>query len=684
MSLNIALLNAISGLETTQRAIDVTAQNVSNVNTEGYSRKVVQQQALTIAGQGAGVDISAISRTVDESLLKDLRSSGGNVGASQATDDYFKQLQNLFGSPQTNTSLSGELATLAANYQALAVTPEDVSSRIQVTEAAQTLTRQLQDNSAKLQTMRAQADQDIGAAVNDINTQLDSIQTLNVQIAEGKATGNDTSDLEDQRDRALNTLSGYMDITYFKRSTGEVVVMTGSGRALVDRTANHLTHAPVSASDPLLTWSEGGIDGIHLGGADITSEIRSGKIASLITLRDTTLPNLHSQFEDLATTLHDEVNQLHNEGTGFPGATSLTSSHTFAASDTPVWSGLFRVAAVDSSGKVVETQDFDLSTYGTVGALVTAINGMANVNASIGADGKITVSATAGNHLAMNELTSAATVGGRTVGASDFLGLNDFFTTANNYDTYTTAQQSSKTTPLGIAGTLTFSGGAFGSTTVNYAVGNTVQDVAAAINGNATLAAAGIAATVVTDGSGFRLRVASPAGGNFFMTDSGSLLGSLKLQARGADMSGNIAVRSDIVVDPTLVSRATLASGALAVGAQGISSGDNSTVQAIANKFNEALNYQAVGGLAAGPRSFTDFASAVLGMNSTQASNASTALQSDQFVQQDIKSKAQSVSGVNLDEEMSNLVILQNAYAAAARVITTTSQLFDTLENIGK
>ena len=58
MSLNIALFNAISGLQSSQRAIDVTAQNVANVNTVGYSRKVVHQQARTLAGQGAGVEIS--------------------------------------------------------------------------------------------------------------------------------------------------------------------------------------------------------------------------------------------------------------------------------------------------------------------------------------------------------------------------------------------------------------------------------------------------------------------------------------------------------------------------------------------------------------------------------------------------------------------------------------------------
>jgi flagellar hook-associated protein 1 FlgK len=682
MSLNIALFNAISGLQSTQRAIDVTAQNVANVNTAGYSRQVVHQQARALAGQGAGVEISEVVRVVNEALLKELQITGGARSAAEITANYFDQLQNLFGSPESQSSLTAGLTELAAKFQALSVTPEDVSARIEVVAAARILAQKLRDTSIKIESLRTQADQEIGDIVTDLNTQLENIHELNLRISEAKATGLETADLEDQRDRALAKVGEYIDITYFKRSNGEIVVMTTSGRTLVDRSAEQLTHSAIAASDPLLTWAEGGIDGIMLGGVDITGELRSGKLSSLVAMRDTTLPSLHAQIEELATALHDEVNAVHNQGTGYPGAASLTTTRAFAAADTPVWTGLFRVAAVDQSGVVVETQDFDLSTFATVGALVTAINGMASVNASIGADGRITVSATAGNYVATNEMTSAATVGSRTIGASNFLGLNDFFASSNDYDTYTSAQASSKTTPLGIAGTLTFRG-AFGTTTVNYLVGNTLDDVANAITANAALAAQGISASVVTDGDGYRLRIADAAG-NYFITDSGTLLSDLKVQARGANVAGNINVRSDILSDPTLVSRATLASGALAVGGQGISAGDNSAVQAIANKFNEALSYSAVGGLAAGPRTFADYSAAVLGMNATQASNAQDALQSSQFLYSDIKAKAESVSGVNIDEEMSNLVILQNAYAAAARVITTTSELFDVLVNIGR
>ncbi|MBK18590.1 MAG: hypothetical protein CMM52_07120 [Rhodospirillaceae bacterium] len=104
MSLNIALLNAISGLQVNSRALDVTAQNVSNVNTEGYSRKTIHQQAVIVAGQGAGVEIAAITRTVNEFMIKELRTSQTELGDAQIRSDFYARMQDLFGSLGSDTS----------------------------------------------------------------------------------------------------------------------------------------------------------------------------------------------------------------------------------------------------------------------------------------------------------------------------------------------------------------------------------------------------------------------------------------------------------------------------------------------------------------------------------------------------------------------------------------------------
>src|SRR5262249_51140063 len=140
-----------------------------------------------------------------------------------------------------------------------------------------------------------------------------------------KATGDSTADLEDQRDLALNKLSDQIGIRYFTRDTGEVVVMSPTDRTLLDGVPPTLTHSAASSMSASVTYP-GTLDGIDIGGTDITSTLTKGQIGALIALRDSTLPGLTEEISQLAGTLRDEINRVHNEGTGLPAATTLTSS----------------------------------------------------------------------------------------------------------------------------------------------------------------------------------------------------------------------------------------------------------------------------------------------------------------------------------------------------------------------
>ena len=86
MSLNIAMQNSLSALQSYAQSLDVTAQNISNVNTEGYTRKIAQMQAVTISGKGAGVEIAKISRNVNDLMTRDLRETLSQLGQSAARD----------------------------------------------------------------------------------------------------------------------------------------------------------------------------------------------------------------------------------------------------------------------------------------------------------------------------------------------------------------------------------------------------------------------------------------------------------------------------------------------------------------------------------------------------------------------------------------------------------------------
>ena len=678
MSLNIALFNAITALQTYSQALNVTAQNISNVNTEGYSRKIVHLRAVNLAGQGAGVEISAITRKVNDLMLRDMRGTISVLGDARVRDEFYSRLQDLFGSLRSNTSTGATIAELAASFQALADTPESVAQRSEVIDKVKNLVAQLKDMGDRIENFRLEVDRNIDEAVDDINAEVKLVQELNLKIAESLLVNISVSELQDQRDISLNKIADQMGITQFARANGELVIFTEAGRALVDRTARTLTHDATTSFNPQTTWAGSGVQDITLGGDDITSEFKTGRIAGLIALRDIILPDLHSQFQELATALHDELNVLHNQGTGFPGVTTTTGTRTVASGDTPVWTGNFRVTALDTAGKVVETTDFDLAGYGTIGALVTAIDGMTDITASI-TGGKVVIAATGSSRVAFNELTSAVTVADRTLGASNFLGLNDLFSSSNEYDDYASSQRTSKTTALGLTGTLTFKG-VFGTTTVAYTSGNTLDDIKTAINGNGTLTGAGISASVVTDGSGFRLRITDAGGDNFFITDSSNLISTLNIKVRDTGITGTIAVNSAIIADPSRLSRGTLsASGSLTVGNVGVTAGDKSIVQKIANKFNGDISFTATGGLPTAATTFSEFATEILALNATEARSAANLMESRQVLFDILSARVSTISGVNLDEEMAQLIILENAYAAAARVVSVTQKLFDLL-----
>lgn len=683
MSLSIALQNAVSGLHLNQRALDVTSQNVANVNTDGYSRKTVNQEALVIVGQGAGVQISSITRTVNEFMLKDLRVQVGAKADFNEQNEFYSRMQDLFGSPGSDSSVGVAIADLETRMQALSVSPENYSLMTEITSRAELIALQFNQISEEIESLRLEADTNIGNAVTTVNTQIERIQELNLRIAENLALGQGASELQDQRDIALTEVASMIDINYFERSNGEIVIFTDSGRPLLDRTAQPLSHSPASAFTPSITWASGAVSTIDLGGNDITSEIDSGAIAGWIAMRDTILPDLHSQFEELAQSFTHEINAIHNDGVGFPGRAQMTGTREVAATDTPTWTGDLRVGILDPAGTVVEFQDFDLATFATTGDLITAINAMANVSAVINASGNVELDAVGTSVIAINELDTVVTAGNQTMGASTFLGMNDLFTQPNNFDVYTTSQQTPGAAALA-NGTLTFTG-AFGTANVAVTAGDDLATIAASINANVALTAANVTAAVIADGSGFRLQISDSNGDNFSVTDSGSLITTMDLKARDHAVAATMGVRSDIIADPSRLSRGELSDSAtLAVGDAGTTAGGAQVIQRLSNLFNTNLQFEEIGQLPDATKTLADYATAILSLNATQAENVEDTLETKTFLHDTLQSKTRSISGVNLDEEMAYMIILESAYAASARVITTTSELFDELLNIAR
>ncbi|NVO16629.1 MAG: flagellar hook-associated protein FlgK [Rhodoplanes sp.] len=443
MSLSAARSIALSALLTAQTRISVTSTNIANADTDGYTRKVATQSADVTDGVGTGVTVSSIASKVDKLLLSSLVSADSRLGAATATEEYTSLLQNLYGSTsssddtETGTSIANLIADLSSALTSLSDTPESETLQAQVISSLDTLASQLRSTSSSIQDLRANADADIDTSVDSINQALNDIDSYNERIVSAQASGAATGDLEDQRNTALENLASLTNVTWFTNSNNEVQVYTSSGQVLVDSSVHELSYSSASTVTSQTTYSAtppSGFSGITVDGVDITSQITSGKVGALITLRDDTLPAAQSDLDNLAVELADALNEVHNQGTALPAPSSLTGSTTLASSDALSATGTVRFAAVDSDGNLVSYADLDLSSYATVGDLVTAIDGISGLSASIDSSGHLVVSADdSSNGVAVNEMDSS--VGTSAQGLSDWLGLNDLVTatSASNF-----------------------------------------------------------------------------------------------------------------------------------------------------------------------------------------------------------------------------------------------------------
>ena len=434
MSLDIARSIAVSSLMASQVQISVASSNVSNADTTGYTVKTAAQVSTTSGGVGTGVAITGITSNVDKLLFRSLITAASELGAADVSNNYLDRLQALYGSTtgadDTGTSIANTLASLEAAVSSLAATTSSASLQSSVVSALDDLASQLRETSNGIQDLRSTADAAISSDVDQVNDSLKTIAGLNAQIKQAAAAGQPTGDLEDQRNVALQNVATIMNVSYFISSTGDMQVYTASGQTLVDSSAHLLSFTAASSVTATSAYdpnSSSGLSGISVNGVDITSQITSGEIGALINLRDTVLPAAQSQLDQLANELADSLNGASNQGTSLPPPSTLTGTTTVSSSTALNATGTVRVAVADQSGSLVSHGDLDLSNYSTVGDLVSAINGVSGLSASINASGKVVItSSSSSNGISISEMTSS--VGANGTGLSDYLGLNDLVT----------------------------------------------------------------------------------------------------------------------------------------------------------------------------------------------------------------------------------------------------------------
>lgn len=538
MSLNLALNSAVSGLLTAQRGLDIISHNVSNVNTVGFTRKVLAQESRVLAGYGAGVQVGEITRNIEEGLLRDLRSEGGSEAEYQVVNDFYQRMQDMFGKVGDESSISHVINQLAQDFEVMAQQVSKPTIQQQAVQSALDVTTLLAKMTEQIQSLRLQADRGIEDAVSRVNDLLSQVESLNDKIVFNSATGLDSVDLEDKRDTAITELSKYLDVHYFLRADNSMMLFTGAGKTLLDSNARDLIHSAATDVRPEMTLAGDSFDGVSLDNVDVSTTLMRGKLKALIDLRDGILPDLQGELDELSRQMMEQVNLIHNRGTNQPAMTaSMTGTRiflpsgsqqiTFDEGDTAV--GLFNSSGDQTASTTVSKIMIaaGYTPYGpwTVANIATEMedwlqaNGASAATVALDSEGKLAVD--------LNSTTLS-------------LALRD-----QRADVQQSKVYSGSGSALGLTGTLTFynSGGSLGSVAVSST--DTLSDIAANIN---AAAFANVRATIQQDELGYRLNIEELSGGSLTITDTSAL------GIAGAAQDATIDFNSDAsgVIDETV------------------------------------------------------------------------------------------------------------------------------------
>ena len=701
MSITQIMQSAVSSLNTQAAAIDITSTNIANINTEGYARRQAILEPLVLDGQTAGVELSQARHVIDRFLETELLSASATTGLYRAQADLHDRLQDFLGRPDLDLTLSARLDQIFASFTQLAVEPDEPARRLQTVDDLRTFAAELNRLSDQIQALRGEAENRVAIDVNQVNIALARIDEFNREISHLKITGENASALIDERQRALNDIAELIDLHVIEASDGQIDIYTRSGVTLLDGKRRVLTFDPAGSVDsgtrfnPILAFR---LDpsGNQVGtGEPLYPKLRAGAIKGRIDMRDIAFPQLAAEVGNLSAMVIDQINRVHNAHSAVPAPTSLTGIDTgLGAGDPHGFTGIvdFVQLAADFSIQARATIDFSTPGLTTLGDVVTAVNA-ALPGASLGlANGVMSFAATApGSGVAIvDDSTTPSARGGR--GFAHFFAMNDLMRASApaHFDTGFAAGDAHG---FGAVGTVDIRvDGPGGQTirqhTLDFASGFTtfgdvLADLNTAFTGIASFAldADGrLVSTMATANESRHVSVAadSTLRGTILLTFS-ALFG---LGRRfSMDAASSVEVVDRIVADSGLLSTAAV-DLTVAAGDPAINVGDNSGALALQALDGQPQSFRAAGGLAAMTTELPRYTALVLGGVGQDAARAASLADDRAILLEEVKARRQSYSGVNLDEELSNMIIYQNAYNAAERMISTANEMFDILLQI--
>jgi flagellar hook-associated protein 1 len=623
MSLSSALSTALAGLSTTQAALSIVTSNVANAQTPGYVTRTIDQVEVagSSANPGAGVRDAGVNRQIDLFVQSQLRTETSGGAYADQISNVLAQLQSLYGTPGGTGTLETAYNNFTSALQALSANSGAQSARSLALTTAQSLAQELNTTTQGVQQLRSNAEQDIGVSVNQVNNDLTQIAKLNSQLQTLPAGDNNAATLSDQRDNAINDLSKLIDIRVVTDNANQATVYTTSGLQLVGTQASLLSFSGQGTLSASSLWNS---NPALSGAGALTLAFPNGATVDLIATNSIGSGRIGADLKLRDSTLvqaQTQIDQL---------AATLASS----------LSDITTAGAAVTSG----TQSgFDLNLSNVQPG--NSIN-LTYTDTATNTPHQITI-VRVDDPTALPLPNTAANPNDKVIGVNFQGGLASIVAQLTAAVGNPNLQFSN---PSG--STLRVLDNGAGAVSVNAA--STTVTTSALANGNPQL-------PVFTDGSTLYTGVITGRGN----------------QQTG--FAGRISVNPALISDP---SRFVIFNTSPLTTAGDTTRSDFLFSQLTSGSFT--FSPQTGLGSRTSPLKGTlpNFLQQFLGQQSNAAASAQQLAQGQDVVVNTLQQKFNSSSGVNMDAELSNLIALQNNYAANAHVMSVVQTMMQTLMQI--
>lgn len=682
-----------------QAAIEVVGNNISNANTQGYSRQAVRFEdgyyiSYTPGQLGTGVNAAEVVRYFDEftEIMYNTKNS-----EQQRWQKLYENLQNveMIFNEANAQGVNSALSAFWADWQTLSANPENQSVRAALLGHASNLEQAIGVVYSDLQRLQTQTNDTIMAEVGEINKLLESIATLNGQITVTEETGkNNANGLRDQRAMLVRELAEKIDIRYIDSGLGNVTITTQAGHTLVDGVSAFRLAFESVPSIPSLQ-SSSSYNGLPVFNGESSSEytvdIRgTGSVSAGVAFRVSVDGGKTWLADENGDTVFQFTGQpiLLPDGRGtlmFPADTDgfdeLQENDRFQVlpNKSLFWyetsssrinvtpqimpngednerrltggtlAGYFQFRDTSVGGYLEKLDAFAKSLSWEVNRLHSQGAGLERFEEVIGTYG-----------VTNSDLSLQAKAG---LVFGDKLESGNLMIGVYNKATGALAQFSALDFSSVLPGGQNFDPDKHSLMDVIASINYTFSDKGATIPGKLT-------ASLLDN----RIQIEAAEGYEFaFGSDSTGLLAALGVNTffDGYD-ARTLSLNNDVRGNTARINTGHIN------GAGEMNEGDNTTAKAIAALQNKAVTTRT---LAEGTTRQTlgEYYSTLVAKAGSDTQSSKFNFEYQQALANDLRARQESVSGVNLDEEMTNLIKFQHAYTAAAKLITTAESMLQVL-----